>query len=108
MLTWVGPAADAPDAGDAEVVAVPGVLLPGLVNAHSHAPMALIRGQAEGLPLARWLRGRIWPRAARPRPGDVEVGMSAASAEMLRGGVSTRGELGGRTRLGRAQGSVGA
>src|SRR3712207_9573895 len=61
-LTWVGPAADAPDAGDAEVVAVPGVLLPGLVNAHSHAPMVLFRGQAEGLPLARWLREVIWPR----------------------------------------------
>src|SRR3712207_3607521 len=42
-LTWVGPAADAPDAEDAEVVAVPGLLLPGLVNAHSHAPMVLFR-----------------------------------------------------------------
>src|SRR3712207_9227359 len=69
-LTWVGPAADAPDAGDAEVVAVPGVLLPGLVNTHSHAPMVLFRGQAEGLPLARWLREVIWPREARLTPED--------------------------------------
>src|SRR5919202_1310984 len=92
-FTWVGPAADAPDAGDAEVVAVPGVLLPGLVNAHSHAPMVLFRGQAEGLPLARWLREVIWPREARLTPEDVEVAMTAASAEMLRGGVPTSVEM---------------
>src|SRR3712207_6947050 len=92
-IAWVGPAADAPDAGDAEVVAVPGVLLPGLVNAHSHAPMVLFRGQAEGLPLARWLREVIWPREARLTPEDVEVAMTAASAEMLRGGVTTSVEM---------------
>ena len=92
-LTWVGPAADAPDPADAEVVAVPGVLLPGLVNAHSHAPMVLFRGQAEGLPLARWLREVIWPREARLTPEDVEVAMTAASAEMLRGGVTTSVEM---------------
>ena len=92
-FTWVGPAADAPDVGDAEVVAVPGVLLPGLVNAHSHAPMVLFRGQAEGLPLARWLREVIWPREARLTPEDVEVAMTAASAEMLRGGVTTSVEM---------------
>src|ERR687885_1316583 len=92
-FSWVGPAADAPDVGDAEVVAVPGVLLPGLVNAHSHAPMVLFRGQAEGLPLARWLREVIWPREARLTPEDVEVAMTAASAEMLRGGVTTSVEM---------------
>jgi 5-methylthioadenosine/S-adenosylhomocysteine deaminase len=92
-IGWVGPAADAPPAGDAEVVAVPGVLLPGLVNTHSHAPMVLFRGQAEGLPLARWLREVIWPREARLTPEDVEVAMEAASAEMLRGGVTTSVEM---------------
>src|SRR5919199_1581727 len=75
------------------VVAGPGVLLPGLVNAHSHAPMVLFRGQAEGLPLARWLREVIWPREARLTPEDVEVAMTAASAEMLRGGVTTSVEM---------------
>ncbi|MGY1642107.1 amidohydrolase family protein [Geodermatophilus sp. SYSU D00703] len=92
-IGWVGPAADAPPAGDAEVVALPGVLLPGLVNTHSHAPMVLFRGQAEGLPLARWLREVIWPREARLTPEDVEVAMEAASAEMLRGGVTTSVEM---------------
>ena len=92
-IAWVGPAAEAPDAGDAEVVALPGVLTPGLVNTHSHAPMVLFRGQGEGLPLDRWLREVMWPREARLTPEDVEVAMTAASAEMLRNGVTTSVEM---------------
>src|SRR4051812_4729426 len=92
-IAWTGPAAEAPPEGDAEVVALPGLLLPGLVNTHSHAPMVLFRGQAEGLPLDRWLREVIWPREARLTPEDVEVAMTAASAEMLRGGVTTSVEM---------------
>jgi 5-methylthioadenosine/S-adenosylhomocysteine deaminase len=92
-IRWVGPAAEAPPAGDADVVALPGVLTPGLVNAHSHAPMVLFRGQGEGLPLDRWLREVMWPREARLTPEDVEVAMTAASAEMLRNGVTTSVEM---------------
>jgi 5-methylthioadenosine/S-adenosylhomocysteine deaminase len=92
-IRWVGPAAEAPRADDAEVVELPGVLLPGLVNAHSHAPMVLFRGQGEGLPLDRWLHEVMWPREARLTPEDVEVAMTAASAEMLRNGVTTSVEM---------------
>ena len=92
-IAWVGPAADAPPAGDAAVTRLPGVLTPGLVNTHSHAPMVLFRGQGEGLPLDRWLREVMWPREARLTPEDVEVAMTAASAEMLRHGVTTSVEM---------------
>jgi 5-methylthioadenosine/S-adenosylhomocysteine deaminase len=92
-IRWIGPAADAPPAPDAETVDLPGVLLPGLVNSHSHAPMVLFRGQAEGLPLDRWLGEVIWPREARLTGDDVEVAMTAASAEMLRNGVTTSVEM---------------
>src|ERR687883_1536585 len=92
-IRWVGPAADAAPAPDAETVDLPGVLLPGLVNCHSHAPMVLFRGQAEGLPLDRWLGEVIWPRESRLTEEDVEVAMTAASAEMLRGGVTTSVEM---------------
>jgi 5-methylthioadenosine/S-adenosylhomocysteine deaminase len=91
-ISWVGPAAEAPPS-DAEVVALPGVLLPGLVNVHSHAPMVLFRGQGEGLPLDRWLQEVMWPREARLTPEDVEVAMTAASAEMLRNGITTSVEM---------------
>src|SRR3954463_5473832 len=92
-IRWVGPAADAPPAPDAEIVELRGVLMPGLVNTHSHAPMVLFRGQAEGLPLDRWLSEVIWPREARLTPEDVEVAMTAASAEMLCNGVTTSVEM---------------
>jgi 5-methylthioadenosine/S-adenosylhomocysteine deaminase len=92
-IRWVGPAADAPPARDAEIVGLPGILLPGLVNTHSHAPMVLFRGQAEGLPLDRWLGEVIWPREARLTAEDVEVAMTAASAEMLRNGITTSVEM---------------
>jgi 5-methylthioadenosine/S-adenosylhomocysteine deaminase len=94
LVEWVGPAAEAPAVdADAEVVAVPGLLMPGMVNAHSHAPMVLFRGQGEGLPLERWLQEVMWPREARLTGDDVEVAMTAASAEMLRGGVTTSVEM---------------
>jgi 5-methylthioadenosine/S-adenosylhomocysteine deaminase len=92
-IGWVGPAAEAPPADDADVVELPGVLLPGLVNAHSHAPMVLFRGQGEGLPLDRWLAEVMWPREARLTADDVEVAMTAASAEMLANGVTTSVEM---------------
>jgi 5-methylthioadenosine/S-adenosylhomocysteine deaminase len=92
-IRWVGPAAEAPPAGDAEVVPLPGILQPGLVNAHSHAPMVLFRGLGEGLPLERWLREVMWPREARLSADDVEVAMTAASAELLANGVTTSVEM---------------
>jgi 5-methylthioadenosine/S-adenosylhomocysteine deaminase len=92
-ITWVGPAAEAPSADGADEVRLPGVLLPGLVNAHSHAPMVLFRGQGEALPLDRWLAEVMWPREARLTGDDVEVAMTAASAELLAGGVTTSVEM---------------
>jgi 5-methylthioadenosine/S-adenosylhomocysteine deaminase len=92
-IAWLGPAAEAPPAEGAEHVELPGVLTPGLVNTHSHAPMVLFRGQGEGLPLDRWLREVMWPREARLTPEDVEVAMTAASAEMLANGITTSVEM---------------
>jgi 5-methylthioadenosine/S-adenosylhomocysteine deaminase len=93
LISWAGPAAEAPPPGDAELVELPGLLMPGLVNTHSHAPMVLFRGQGEGLPLDRWLQEVMWPREARLTAEDVEVAMTAASAEMLGNGVTTSVEM---------------
>jgi 5-methylthioadenosine/S-adenosylhomocysteine deaminase len=92
-IAWLGPAGKAPPAEDAEPVDLPGMLTPGLVNTHSHAPMVLFRGQGEGLPLDRWLQEVMWPREARLTAEDVEVAMTAASAEMLGNGITTSVEM---------------
>jgi len=65
------------------------VLLPGLVNAHTHAAMSLLRGLADDLPLMRWLEEHIWPAEAKHVSHDfVRDGTLLACAEMLRGGVT--------------------
>src|SRR5262249_6370798 len=73
-----------------ERVALPyHALLPGLVNAHTHAAMSLFRGIADDLPLARWLEDHIWPREARNvAPEFVYDGVRLAAAEMLKGGIT--------------------
>lgn len=64
-------------------------LIPGLVNAHTHAAMALMRGLADDLPLMRWLEEHVWPAEARHvSPEFVADGTRLACAEMLRGGVT--------------------
>jgi 5-methylthioadenosine/S-adenosylhomocysteine deaminase len=74
----------------AEVVSRPdGVLIPGLVNAHVHNPMTLLRGVADDLPLMQWLQGHIWPLEAQLlAPDFVGDGIALAIAEMLRGGTT--------------------
>ncbi len=65
------------------------VLLPGLINAHTHASMSLLRGFADDLPLMRWLQDHIWPTETRwVDPEFVRDGSQLAMAEMLRGGVT--------------------
>jgi 5-methylthioadenosine/S-adenosylhomocysteine deaminase len=65
------------------------VVIPGLVNAHTHAAMSLMRGLADDLPLMRWLQEHIWPVETRHvSPKFVREGTLLACAEMLRGGIT--------------------
>jgi 5-methylthioadenosine/S-adenosylhomocysteine deaminase len=64
-------------------------LIPGLINAHTHNPMTLMRGLADDLPLMRWLQEHIWPAEAKAiGPEFVRDGVELAVAEMLRGGTT--------------------
>ena len=65
------------------------VLIPGLVNAHTHAAMTLLRGIADDVPLRPWLTDHIWPREGRFVSADfVYDGTLIGAAEMLRGGIT--------------------
>ncbi len=65
------------------------VLIPGLVNVHTHAAMTLMRGLADDLPLMRWLQEHIWPAEARHVSAQfVRDGTLIACAEMLLGGIT--------------------
>lgn len=64
-------------------------LLPGLINAHTHAAMSLMRGIADDLQLMDWLQNHIWPLEHRWMSEEfVQDGTDLAIAEMLRGGTT--------------------
>ena len=70
------------------------VLIPGLINAHAHAAMSLLRGLADDLPLMQWLEEAIWPAEGKyVSPQFVRDGSLLAAAEMLRGGITTCNEM---------------
>ena len=69
-------------------------LLPGLVNAHAHTAMTLLRGIADDVPLATWLEQHIWPREAKfVSPEFVQDGVAIGAAEMLRGGITSCNDM---------------
>jgi 5-methylthioadenosine/S-adenosylhomocysteine deaminase len=70
------------------------VLMPGLINAHAHAAMNLLRGVGDDLPLMQWLQTRIWPlEAALVSESFVHDGTVLAAAEMLLGGTTTFNDM---------------
>ena len=65
------------------------VVIPGLINAHTHAAMSLMRGLADDLPLMSWLNDHIWPAEGKwVSPDFVHDGVQLAVAEMIRGGTT--------------------
>jgi 5-methylthioadenosine/S-adenosylhomocysteine deaminase len=64
------------------------ILVPPLVNGHTHAAMTLFRGSGGDLPLMPWLEERIWPVEARLCPEDVYWGARLACLEMVRSGTT--------------------
>jgi len=67
-----------------------GLMMPGLVNTHTHLPMTLFRGLADDLPLDIWLNEHIFPaEGAHINPDNVRWGTLLACAEMLLSGTTT-------------------
>jgi 5-methylthioadenosine/S-adenosylhomocysteine deaminase len=70
------------------------VLMPGLINAHTHAPMTLLRGLADDLRLDVWLLGYMMPVEREfVSPDFVRLGTALACAEMIRSGVTTFADM---------------
>lgn len=83
-----------PKKGVEEVIDCSGkIIFPGLVNAHTHSAMWLLRGYGEGLPLHRWLEEKIWPAEKHLKGDDVYWGAMAGAIEMVRGGATCFNEM---------------
>lgn len=65
------------------------LLLPGLINTHTHVSMTLMRNFADDLPLMPWLNERIWPFESKTGSEEIAVGAKLGMAEMLLGGTTT-------------------
>ncbi len=74
------------DAGGCAVIA-------GLVNAHCHAAMSLLRGYADDMPLMQWLQEKVFPAEAELVPSDIYWGTALAVVEMLQGGVTSFSDM---------------
>ena len=70
------------------------VVMPGLINTHTHAPMVLYRGLADDLALMDWLQKYIFPAEARTvTPEFVRAGTRLAALEMIRSGTTTYADM---------------
>ena len=70
------------------------IVLPGLVNTHTHAPMVLYRGLADDLPLMEWLNNYIFPAEAKTvSPEFVRAGTRLAALEMIESGTTTFADM---------------
>ncbi|WP_058367586.1 amidohydrolase [Haloparvum sedimenti] len=79
--------------GDRRLDAEGGVVMPGLVNAHTHVAMTLLRGYADDKELDAWLQEDIWPAEAELTPEDVEVGAELGLLEMIRSGTTAFADM---------------
>ncbi|MFB6085172.1 MAG: amidohydrolase [Halorientalis sp.] len=70
-----------------------GLVIPGLVNAHCHVAMTLLRGYADDKPLDAWLREDIWPVEAELTAEDVRAGARLGILEMIRSGTTAFADM---------------
>ncbi len=69
------------------------IIMPGLVNAHTHIAMSLMRHYADDLPFWEWLNDRILPMEEKLTPDDVYTGSLLSIAEMIRSGTTTFADM---------------
>ena len=78
-----------PPEADLTIDAANGIVMPGMVNTHTHLPMSLFRGLADDLPLMAWLNDHIFPAEARfIGPDTVHWGTLLSCAELLLSGTT--------------------
>ncbi len=81
------------DVADERLDASGGLVLPGLINAHGHMAMTLLRGYADGMPLDEWLAEAVGPVEAVLDPADVRAGVELALVESIRAGTTAIGDM---------------
>ncbi|GAB6879485.1 amidohydrolase [Halorubrum gandharaense] len=89
----VGPELDGAAEADERLDAEGCLVMPGLVNAHTHVAMTLLRGYADDKELDAWLQEDIWPTEAELTPDDIEAGAELGVLEMIRSGTTAFADM---------------
>ncbi len=93
IIEYVGERIEAPRDVDKIIDAKGGIVMPGLINAHTHSPMALLRGCANDLSLSEWLNDHIFPLEDKLDDEAVYYGTLLACAEMIKSGTTTFADM---------------
>lgn len=90
-ILTVGAKGSAPkDFGPDQILDLPeDVVMPGLINTHTHAGMTMLRSYADDLPLMPWLQTKVWPFEDKLTDEDIYWGTLLALAEMIQSGTTT-------------------
>lgn len=94
LIKGIGPSGWAGDWHPEQIIEAAGkIVMPGLVNAHTHAAMTLLRSYADDLQLMDWLENKIWPAEAKLQGDDVYWGTMLANLEMIKSGTTTFADM---------------
>ena len=93
VITYLGKTPQSEKEFDKVIDARGGVVMPGLVNAHTHIPMTLFKGYADDLPLHRWLLDKIFPAEEKLDSEAVYWGALLACAEMIKSGTTSFADM---------------
>ncbi len=69
------------------------IIIPGLVNTHTHVSLSILRGYGENLPLQEWLDKKIWPSEKKQSPKDIEASALLSFCEMIRSGTTSFADM---------------
>lgn len=78
---------------DREIDCTDCLVMPGLINCHTHIGMSLFRNYADDLSLMDWLEKKIWPLEDKLRPKDVYIASLISIAEMIKNGTTTFADM---------------
>lgn len=92
-VSYAGERPILPPEADKVLDAKGGIVMPGLINAHTHSPMALFRGCANDLALSEWLNDHIFPLEDRLDDEAVYYGTLLSCAEMIQSGTTTFADM---------------
>ncbi|TCS84170.1 amidohydrolase [Tepidibacillus fermentans] len=92
-ITYIGESPENLASFDQVINAHGKIVMPGLINTHTHAAMSLLRGYGDDLPLQEWLEQKMWPIEGKFQEEHIRLGTELSVIEMLKSGTTTFADM---------------